>query len=311
MQLAQLSPLISMSAQNNSPLLSVLIVTYESVTEIANCLGSIPQVLTRGAVEVVLVDNDSHDGTTELIEKSFPHVRLTRAGSNLGFSKSNNIAYKHAQGSIILYLNPDTVVTAEALEACLERVLTDEKLGIISPRLVQGDGSLDLACRRSIPSVWDGFTRATGLAKMFPSNKLFAGYNLTYLPENESYPVGCVNGAFMMMRRELLEKIGLFDEQFFMYGEDLDLCYRCQQAGYQVIYDGRHTIIHLKGQSSAKNYRAASRQIFIATEQFYQKNFNPTNSRIVRLKFHLLFFVWRNLSQLIAGLSGYKKARPL
>ncbi len=298
-----------MSSATN--ILSVLIVTYQSVNEIVGCLESIPSTLSLGSVEVVLVDNDSGDGTAELVEKQFPHVTLIRAGGNLGFSRSNNLAFVRSTGQVILYLNPDTVVNTSALESCLTRIINEPNIGIISPKLVQGDGTLDLACRRSIPSIWDGFTRATGLAKFFPKVRPFAGYNLTFLPEDETYPVGCVNGAFMMVRRSVLDQIGLLDEQFFMYGEDLDLCYRCQQAGFQVIYDGRHTIIHLKGQSSAKNYRAASRQIFVATEQFYQKNFNPRNSALTRWKYRSLFFLWRALAKTIAVLIGYKRSRPL
>ncbi|HEX8372236.1 MAG TPA: glycosyltransferase family 2 protein [Chthoniobacterales bacterium] len=292
-------------------ILSVLIVTYESADEIGGCLSSLPRETSFGKVEVIVVDNDSKDGSADLVERDFPHVRLIRAGGNFGFSRSNNLAYAEATGRVILFLNPDTVSNTPALEACLSRVLQEPQVGIISPKLVLANGTLDLACRRSIPSVWDGFTRATGLAKFFPKVKAFAGYNLTYLPENETYPVGAVNGAFMMIRREVLETIGLLDEQFFMYGEDLDLCFRCQKAGFQVIYDGRHTITHLKGQSSAKNYRSASRQIFVATEQFYQKNFNPNNSLLTRWKYHSLFFLWRVMAATLAFLLGYKRSRPL
>lgn len=298
-----------MSSEAN--ILSVLIVSYESAGEIVGCLESIPTRLTFGTVEVIVVDNDSKDATTEIIENKFPHVRLIRAGGNLGFSHSNNLAYPHTTGRVILYLNPDTIVNTAALESCLTRIITEPKLGILSPRLIQADGSLDLACRRSIPSVWDGFTRASGLAKFFPNVKCFAGYNLTYLPENGTYPVGSVNGAFMMIRRDVLDEVGLLDEQFFMYGEDLDLCFRCHRAGYQVIYDGGQTIVHLKGQSSAKNYRTASRQIFIATEQFYQKNFNPNHSAIIRWKYRCLFWLWRAFAATIALLVGHKRARPL
>ena len=292
-------------------ILSVLIVTYDSANEIVGCLESIPTRLTSGNVEIIVVDNDSQDGTAELVEKRFPNIRLIRAGGNLGFSRSNNVAYQHSTGRVILYLNPDTVVNSPALESCLTRIISEPKLGILSPRLIQADGSLDLACRRSIPSVWDGFTRASGLAKFFPHVKWFAGYNLTYLPENGTYPVGSVNGAFMMIRREVLEKIGFLDEQFFMYGEDLDLCFRCHQAGYEVIYDGRQTIVHLKGQSSAKNYRNASRQIFVSTEQFYQKNFNPNHSSVTRWKYRCLFWLWRAFAATIALIVGHKRARPL
>lgn len=300
-----------MLLETNIPILSVLIVTYESANEIVACLESIPSELSLGKVEILVVDNDSRDGTPELVEKQFPYISLIRAGGNLGFSRGNNLAYAKCTGQTILYLNPDTVVNAEALESCLKRLLDEPNIGIISPKLVQADGTLDLACRRSIPSIWDGFTRATGLARLFPQSKFFAGYNLTYLSDDDTYPVGCVNGAFMMIRRDILDKIGLLDEQFFMYGEDLDLCYRCQQAALLVVYDGRYKIIHLKGQSSAKNYRMASKQIFFATEQFYLKNFNPHGSLLVKMKYHSFFLLWRMLSKIIAVLVGHKKARPL
>ena len=148
------------------------------------------------------------------------------------------------------------------------------------------------------------------MSKVFPKSKLFAGYNLTYLPEDGTYDVGAVNGAFMMITRRVLEKIGPLDERFFMYGEDLDFCYRCRLAGYQVVYDGRYSIIHYKGRSSAQNYRVLSRQIFTATEQFYQKHFNPSQSRVTLWKYRVLLRLWYIFSQLRGALKGSKAARP-
>ena len=173
------------------------------------------------------------------------------------------------------------------------------------------DGAIDPACRRSIPTIWDGFTRATGLARLFPQSRSLAGYNLTYLPERGSYIVGAVNGAFMMMPRRVLEQVGSFDEQFFMYGEDLDLCHRCERAGFAVVYDGRHSIVHLKGRSSSKNYRVWSEQLFISTEQFFQKHFNPRNSWWIGLRYRVLLRLWYRMSRFLARRRGHTLARPL
>jgi GT2 family glycosyltransferase len=176
---------------------------------------------------------------------------------------------------------------------------------------VQADGSMDLACRRSIPSLWDGFCRATGLDARFPRSRRLAGYNLTWLDPDDTYDVGAINGAFMMGRREAFEKVGLFDEDFFMYGDDLDLCYRFTQAGYRVVYDGRVSITHLKGTSVAKDYERMSKAIFDANKAFYLKHFNPHNSRVIRLKYALAFGAWKLVSRFRARLAGRKRVKPL
>ncbi len=292
------------------PILSILIVTYESWHEIGACLDSIPPVIHGRPVEVIVADNHSKDQTVEFIARAYPAVKLMPLQENCGYSKANNRALAEATGETILYLNPDTVVNLAALENCLDRLKAEPRIGIISPRLATGDGALDLACRRSIPGVWDGFTRASGLARLFQNSRWFAGYNLTYLPENGTYEVGAVNGAFMMIRREVLDRIGALDERFFMYGEDLDFCYRCQQAGYAVVYDGRYTITHYKGRSSSQNHLVLSKQVFTATEQFYDKHFNPRRSTLVRWEYRLLLQLWYLFSRSQAFLRGKKSARP-
>jgi GT2 family glycosyltransferase len=137
----------------------------------------------------------------------------------------------------------------------------------------------------------------------------FAGYNLTYLPEDGTYDVGAVNGAFMLMPRRHLARIGLFDERFFMYGDDLDLCLRCTRAGFRVVYDGRQSIIHLKGQSSAKEHRVMSREVFRGTKQFYLKHFSRSCWR--KWQYDAFFGCWELSSRLLAQLRDYKLARPL
>lgn len=299
------------ASRGQAPLLSVIIVTYESREDIVNCLASIPREAGGAPVEIVLMDNDSGDGTLTLVRERFPHVIAAASGANLGFSKANNLGYGKTRGEYILFLNPDTVVTAAALEHCLRRLQAEPDIGIISPRLVLGDGGMDLACRRSVPTAWDGFTRASGLARLFPKSRLCAGYNLTYLPDMGTYTVGAVNGAFMMIPRRVLVRIGLFDEQFFMYGDDLDLCLRCSLEGFKVVYDGRHSVIHLKGRSSSKEYRAMSKAIFTGTKQFYLKHFNRHDSRLTRWKYELLFWLWSSFSALVAMIRRRKTARPV
>lgn len=306
-----LKPNFSAPNSECAPLLSVIIVTYQSREDIGACLESIPREACGSRIEVIVVDNGSGDGTLSLIQQAYPHVIAISSGSNLGFSKANNLGYGLTHGQYILFLNPDTIVTQAALEHCLKRLRTEQDIGIISPKLVLCDGGMDLACRRSVPTVWDGLTRASGLARMFPKSRLCAGYNLTYLPEDGTYTVGAVNGAFMMISRRVLTRIGLFDEQFFMYGDDLDLCLRCSLEGFKVVYDGRHSIIHLKGRSSSKEYRTMSKAIFTGTKQFYLKHFNRHNSRAIRWKYEVLFWLWSTFASFIAAVKRHKSARPV
>jgi GT2 family glycosyltransferase len=294
-----------------APILSVIIVTYRSRAEISACLGSIPREIDGGEVEVFVVENASGDGIGELVRERFPWVRLMEPGANLGFSKANNLAYDLAGGECVLFLNPDTISNRASYEHCLGRLRAEPDIGFISPRLVMANGEMDLACRRSIPTSWDGFCRALGLAGRFPKVALFSGYNLTHLPVDGTYSVGAVNGAFMMARRAVLRRIGVFDEQFFMYGDDLDLCYRATQAGYRVVYDGGCEIVHLKGMSSSQEPEKMAREVFRGTEQFYRKHFNPSRSRWVTWRYAAMFRAWQTLARVKARLLGYKRARPL
>lgn len=295
----------------NPPLLSIIIVACQSRDEIGPCLASLPRVLSERPVEVIVVDNSPGDGTAEIVHQDFPWVRYSAPGGNLGFGRANNLGYRQSAGEFVLFLNPDTVSEAGALEHCLRRLQTEPDIGLISPKLVQPDGLMDLACRRSIPTLWDGFCRASGLAAAFPRRRLFAGYNLTHLPENGTYDVGAINGAFMLTRRAVLEQAGLFDEMFFMYGDDLDLCIRVARAGYRIVYDGRVQIVHLKGLSVAKDYDRMARAIFDANKQVFLKHFNPRGSRLVRWKYEIAFGLWKAVTLLWARFRGRRRVRPL
>ena len=302
------------------PLLSIIIVAYKSRDEIGPCLASLPRALavdgaSRGRVEVIVVDNSPGDGAGELIRRDFPWVAYLPAESNLGFGRANNLGYAHARGELVLFLNPDTVCNAPALAHTIARLRADSGIGLISPRLELADGSMDLACRRSIPTLWDGFCRASGLAAAFPQHRLFAGYNLTHLPPDGTYEVGAINGAFMLAPRRVLQQVApdgeVFDARFFMYGDDLDLCIRVRRAGFRIVYDGRQRITHLKGVSVARDFGRMSRAIFDANRDVYLKHFNPHDSALVRWKYQLAFGAWKRVGLARAWLRGHRRVRPL
>lgn len=301
------------------PLLSVIIVAYKSRDEIRACLESLPHTVAGGTLKVVVVDNSAgtDDNVQAEVQNGHPAVRYIAPSENLGFGRANNLGFKHSSGECVLFLNPDTVCNEAALVHCVHRVRTEPEIGLISPRLSLEDGLLDPACRRSIPTLWDGFCRASGLAAAFPRRRMFAGYNLTHLPADGTYDVGAINGAFMLGPRDVFERIAdpapsaVFDEKFFMYGDDLDLCIRVRQAGFRVVYDGRMAITHLKGLSVARDFDRMSRAIFDANRDVYLKHFNPGRSTLVRWKYVLAFGLWKRVALLRARLRGHRRVRPL
>jgi GT2 family glycosyltransferase len=295
------------------PLLSVVIVAYKSCDEIGPCLTSLPRALEGRAVEVIVVDNSPGDGAGELVRRDFPWVDYVAAEKNLGFGRANNRGYARARGEFVLFLNPDTVGNETALAHCIARLRADRHIGLISPRLELADGSMDLACRRGIPSLWAGFCRASGLAAAFPGVAFFAGYNLTHLPADATYKVGAINGAFMLAPRRVLTRVAVggavFDENFFMYGDDLDLCIRVARAGSKIVYDGRVRITHLKGVSVAKDYDAMARAIFDANREVFLKHFG--RSAFARAKYAVAFAAWKWVALARAKLRGHRRVRPV
>ncbi|MFT3782915.1 MAG: glycosyltransferase family 2 protein [Nibricoccus sp.] len=300
--------------------LSIVIVAWRSVKDIGPCLHSLYEDGWGNDVEVdcVIVDNSlNEDGTGDFVRREFPQVKYVLPPANLGFGAGNNLGFAQTSDEYVLFLNPDTICNAAALEHCLKRLRNEPGIGLISPKLVQADGFMDLACRRSIPTIWDGFCRGSGLAATFPKKRTFSGYNLTHLPEGGTYDVGAINGAFMMGRRTVFAAVaepapnGVFDKRFFMYGDDLDLCIRVARAGYRIVYDGRVSITHLKGQSVAQDYSRMSSAIFDANRDVYLKHFNPHNSRLVRWKYVFAFGLWKNFARFRARLRGHRKVRPL
>ncbi|MCX7875239.1 MAG: glycosyltransferase [Melioribacteraceae bacterium] len=256
--------------------LSIIIVNYNVKEFVLNLLDSIRKAKDSLDLEIFVVDNNSTDGSVEAIKEKFPDVQLIQNKKNVGFGAANNQALKIATGKYLLMINPDTIVKEDTFVKMINFFEKNEKCGIAGCKVLNVDGTLQLACRRSFPGPWTSFTKVMGLSTLFPKSKLFAKYNLTYLDENKTYEVDAVSGAFMMMRKSVYDMIAGFDEQFFMYGEDLDLCYRTQKAGYKVFYFHETEIIHYKGESTKRSSIDETKLFYDAMHLFVRKHLSTS-----------------------------------
>ncbi len=241
-----------------------------------NLIHSIKSASKNLTFEIIIVDNASSDGSPEFIKEKFPEVKFIRNTENKGFSKANNQGLAIAQGKYLLLINPDTLVSEDTFGKMIEFFESTPSAGLAGCKILNPDGTLQLACRRSFPGPWTSFCKVTGLSSMFPKSRLFARYNLTYLDEDKTYEVDAISGSFMMMTREAYEKVGGLDEQFFMYGEDLDLCYRFQKAGYKVFYVHSTQIIHYKGESTKRSSFDETRVFYEAMHLFVKKHLSTS-----------------------------------
>lgn len=256
--------------------LSIIIVNFNVKEFLKNLLDSINKASQNLIIEIIVVDNASDDGSIEMIKEKFPYVVLIENKFNVGFGKANNQALKIAQGKFILLINPDTLVSEDTFVKMIEFFNSNPLAGMAGCKILNPDGTLQLACRRSFPGPWTAFTKVTGLSSLFPKSKLFARYNLTYLDENQTYEVDAISGSFMMLRKEVYDKVGGFDEQFFMYGEDLDLCYRIQKSGYKIYYVHTTQIIHYKGESTKRSSLDETRIFYQAMHLFVKKHLSSS-----------------------------------
>jgi hypothetical protein len=256
--------------------LSIIIVNYNVKEFLQNLLHSIDKAAQNITHEIIIVDNASDDGSIEFLQQKFPKVKLIINKENLGFGKANNIGMKVARGRYFLLLNPDTLLSENLLQEMTTFLDKTIEAGMAGCKILNPDGTLQLACRRSFPGPWTSFCKVTGLSTLFPKRKIFAHYNLTYLDENQTYEVDAISGSFMMMRKEVYEKTGGFDEDFFMYGEDLDLCYRIQKEGYKVFYVHSAQIIHYKGESTKRSSIDDTKLFYDAMHLFVKKHFSTS-----------------------------------
>ncbi len=255
--------------------ISVIIVNYNVKELLEQCIKSIITSGNNLNIEIIVVDNNSFDGSVEYLEARFPHyppLKVISNKTNLGFAKANNIGVRESKGKYVLILNPDTVLQEDTLKKCISAYENNTEIGALTCKLVLPNGKLDLACRRSFPTPSVALSRMLGLSKLFPRSRTFGRYNLTYLDEDSSYDVDAIVGAFMLIRRDIYEKVNGFDEDYFMYGEDLDLCYRIRKAGYRVYYYSGTSIIHYKGESTKKSSVSYVNNFYGAMQIFVRKN---------------------------------------
>ncbi len=314
-------------------LLSIIIISYNTRELLEKCLDSIVRSLmpdagnvkttgqpyassvtphtSSASYEIIVVDNNSTDGTKEYLKEiqekrnlaasggrnlsrqgrdeikisrsKFPNFKVIFNNDNLGFAKANNQGIKIAEGKYILFLNPDTIVLPETLPFMLEFMKKNPAVGVATCRVELVDGKLDEACHRGFPTPWNAFCHFSGLEKLFPHSRLFAGYYLGYLDLNTTHEIDSCVGAFMLVPRLVGEKIGWWDEDYFWYGEDIDFCYRVKKAGFKVMFVPKVKIIHYKGASSGikktkskADFKTREKAMLASTQAmriFYQKHY--------------------------------------
>jgi hypothetical protein len=232
--------------------LSICIVTLNSRELLRECLHSIQSNVRDVRLEIIVVDNGSDDDTVEMVSRHYPKVQLIQNDRNLGFARPNNQALTLSRGRYALLLNPDTIVLPQALEHLVEFADAHPQVGIVGPKVLNRNGTMQLQCRRSFATPWDLFCYFSRLSKIFPKSRLFARYLVTYRDENEIHPVDAISGACMLIRRAMLEQIGMLDERFFAYQEDTDYSFRAHQAGWEVYYYPRAQIVHYAGRGGSR-----------------------------------------------------------
>lgn len=255
------------------PDLSVVILNYNTRDLLRACLRSVLASIVPGGIEVIVVDNCSQDGSADMAATEFPQATLIRSLRNGGYAYGNNQGIRLATGRYVLLLNTDTLVPQDAFAAMVSFMDDHPQAGICGPRLVRADGRLDLACRRSFPTPEVSFYRIIGLSRLFPKSRRFARYNLTYLDEHETTEVDAVVGACMMVRRQAIDQAGLLDEQFFMYGEDLDWALRIKRCGWQVFYYPAVTVLHYKRESARQRPVVTISEFYRAMLIFHRKHY--------------------------------------
>lgn len=269
--------------------LSVIILNYNVQYFLELCVLSVESALKNIDSEIIVVDNDSQDESCEMIKMRFPNVKLIQNNQNLGFPKGNNIGVAQAKGDYICILNPDTVVAEDTFEKVLKFAESKQNLGIVGVKLIDGAGNFLPESKRRIPTPWVAFTKIVGLYKLFPKSNLFNKYYAQHLSENETGEIEVLVGAFMFLKKELYNEVGGFDEDCFMYSDDIDLSYMVLQKGRSNYYFHETAIIHYKGESTSKD-AIYMKRFQDAMEFFYKKHFQVSFLFSTFMKIGIVFF---------------------
>ena len=260
--------------------LSVIIVNYNVEHFLEQCLLSVQKASKGIEVEVFVVDNNSIDGSINMIKEKFPEVIMIVNNENVGFSKANNQAIRLAKGELVLLLNPDTIVEEDTFKKCIQFMENNENAGGLGVKMIDGKGKFLPESKRGLPTPAVAFYKIFGLSALFPRSKKMGQYHLGYLSKDENHEIQILSGAFMLIKKKVLDKIGLLDENFFMYGEDIDLSYRIIQGGYKNYYLSETNIIHYKGESTKKSSVNYVFVFYNAMIIFAKKHFSEKNAKL-------------------------------
>jgi len=255
--------------------------------------------------EIIVIDNNSSDDSFSFFQTRFSEVQFIWNKSNVGFARANNQALKIAKGENILFLNPDTIVPEDCFEKCIYFIEKNNcALGI---KMLDGSGNFLKESKRAFPSPLTSLFKLSGLAKLFPHSKTFSRYHLGHLNQNENHEVDVLAGAFMMIPKNILDKVGGFDEDFFMYGEDIDLSFRIQKAGFKNFYFSESCILHFKGESTRKGSLNYVKMFYTAMSIFVKKHYGSNRSRLFSASIHIAIFTRASLSAIARLLKPAKR----
>lgn len=266
---------------------SVIILNFNTKDLTRACLSSIrASKLGKYVIETIVVDNASTDDTDKMVQRDFPEVLFIQNGKNVGFAAGNNPGIRRAKGRFVLLLNSDTEVSHQAFAEMIGFMDTHPKCGAATVKLLLTDGTMDPACHRGFPTPWNAFTYYMKLEKVFPKVKPFAGYHQGYKDLSTPHEVDSISGAFFMVRKEVIEQVGMLDESYFMYAEDIDWAFRIKSSGWQIWFNPRATVLHRKKQSGRSHFlkdrRVTSHRYFLTYNRlFYTKNYEKKYSGFV------------------------------
>lgn len=288
--------------------LYVVIVSYRCEEMLRNCLRSVFEFAPAGGIAVEVVDNASGDGTAEMVAREFPQARLTVNDANLGFGTANNVAIDRSESPYVLVLNPDTELTAGALDRLLELMDSRPEIGICGPRLERPDGSFDHAAKRGFPTPIGALAHFTGIGRSKRAGEALNQYRAPELAEDDSGTVDAVNGAFMLIRRSALAQVGAFDERYWMYMEDLDLCYRFARAGWTTWYEADALVKHVKSGTAGPDRSARLTVAFHhGMYRFYRDHYAPDRNPLLNFAVYAAIVVKAGGS--LAGSAGRRAMR--
>lgn len=282
--------------------ISIIIVNYNVQFFLDQCIQSIYASKHNLDVEILVVDNNSVDGSVDMIQEKYPEVLLKANKDNPGFAVANNQAINLAQSKYVLLLNPDTLLSEDTLERCYLQMESDEKIGALGIKMLDGKGHFLPESKRGFPDFWTAFYKMSGLSKLFSKSKKFNKYHLGHLDKDKNHEIEVLSGAFMFLRKTALDEVGLLDEQFFMYGEDIDLSYRISKGGYKNYYLSESSIIHFKGESTKKTSVSYTKHFYNAMAIFNRKHFSGSSFLISK-------FI--SLAILFSGLFAFFKNKIL